>query len=103
MLNAEQCLNLLTGNADGDADARSALAGVGFSRVDAALERLRELAERPADIRALAAALPALLSALSDAATPDGSLMNFERLAQSVPDRSRLFRYLAENRRAIEI
>jgi len=101
MLNSKQCLNLLSGTAD--ADARSALAGVGFSHVDAALTRLRGMAERPADFRALAAALPALLSALSDAATPDGSLMNFERLVQSVADRSHLFRYLSENPRAIEI
>ena len=76
---------------------------MGFSQIDAALKRLRGLAERPADVRSLAAALPPLLSALSDAATPDGSLMNFERLVQSVADRSHLFRYLAENPRAIEI
>jgi len=103
MLSPEQCLNLLRGSADDAAETRIVLNSIGFNQVDAALRRLRGLAERPADTRALAAALPALLSALSEAATPDGSLMNFERLAQSVADRSHLLRYLAENPRAIEI
>lgn len=103
MLNVEQCLNLLRAGVEPDGAVRLALAETGFAHVDAALQRLRGLAERPADARALASALPALLSALSDAATPDGSLMNFERLVQSVADRGHLFRYLAENPRAIEI
>ncbi len=44
-----------------------------------------------------------LLVALSDAATPDASLLNFERYVQCVPDRTALLRYLASKPRAVEI
>ena len=52
---------------------------------------------------ALAEFLPILLVSLSEAATPDGSLINFERFVQSVPDSTRLLSYLASNPRAVEI
>ena len=44
-----------------------------------------------------------LLIALSDAATPDASLLNFERYVQCVADRTVLLRYLASKPRAVEI
>jgi [glutamine synthetase] adenylyltransferase / [glutamine synthetase]-adenylyl-L-tyrosine phosphorylase len=44
-----------------------------------------------------------LLASLSDAATPDASLINFERFVHSVDDRTDLFEYLAQNPRAVEI
>src|SRR5690606_18249155 len=46
---------------------------------------------------------PALLHALSEAATPDGSLLNFQRFVQCVSDRDRLFAMLSQQPRAIEI
>ncbi len=52
---------------------------------------------------ALADVLPMLLIALSDAATPDASLLNFERYVQCVADRTVLLRYLASKPRAVEI
>lgn len=86
-----------------EAEARACLAEVGFQDSDGALRRLRAMAESPDEAEALSGTLPALLWALSDAATPDGSLMNFERLTQAVRDRGRLYGYLADNPRAVEI
>ncbi|MCA9114520.1 MAG: glutamine synthetase adenylyltransferase [Planctomycetaceae bacterium] len=51
----------------------------------------------------LAGFLPMLLYSLTDAAAPDGSLINFERYALTVPDRRELFEFLNSNPRAVEI
>lgn len=79
------------------------LTRVGFHDCAMAHRRLLEMSPDADSRAALSGCLPMLLIALSDAATPDGSLINFERFVQSVPDRTTLFRYLAANPRAVEI
>ena len=76
---------------------------VGFADIPTAHQRLFETASDDDSRRELAACLPLLLVALSDTATPDVSLINFERYVGSVADRAELFRYLASNPRAVEI
>ena len=83
--------------------ARDLLSAVGFADWALALRRLREIGRDDASRRALADVLPLLLIALSDAATPDASLLNFERYVQCVTDRTSLLRYLASKPRAVEI
>jgi len=84
-------------------ESREILRSAGFDDCETARRRLWELARNDAERRALAECLPVLLVALSDAATPDGSLVNFERYVQSVTDRGKLFRYLSSHPRAVEI
>lgn len=86
-----------------DADAEPMLRAVGFSDSAAARKRLLSIAGAGEQRQALAECLPMLLSALSDAATPDGSLINFERFVQSIDAPLELFRYLSANPRAVEI
>ncbi|MCA9015422.1 MAG: glutamine synthetase adenylyltransferase, partial [Planctomycetaceae bacterium] len=47
--------------------------------------------------------LPTLLQALTDAATPDGSLINFERFLNSVSQPEAMLGFLTHNPRAVEI
>ncbi|MFN0053833.1 MAG: glutamine synthetase adenylyltransferase [Planctomycetales bacterium] len=84
-------------------DALFRLAPVGFSDPRAALQRLRGLPQDDVGRDCLTRTLPALLLALSETAQPDHALMNFERFAQSVPDRNVLFAALCENPRGVEI
>jgi [glutamine synthetase] adenylyltransferase / [glutamine synthetase]-adenylyl-L-tyrosine phosphorylase len=86
-----------------EAEAQSLLSAAGFADWRLALCRLREIAVDENSRAALANVLPMLLVALSDAATPDASLLNFERYVQCVPDRTTLLRYLASRPRAVEI
>ena len=91
-----------------DADAAGVLEAVGFADPVTARRRLQSLCggsgSGPDACRtSLAKCLPMLLAALSDAATPDGSLLNFERYVQSVDQRAALFDYLGANPRAVEI
>jgi [glutamine synthetase] adenylyltransferase / [glutamine synthetase]-adenylyl-L-tyrosine phosphorylase len=86
-----------------EAEARELLRTVGFADWALALRRLREIGRDDASRQALAGVLPLLLIALSDAATPDASLLNFERYVQCVADRTELLRYLASKPRAVEI
>jgi len=86
-----------------DVEARSLLSAAGFADSEMALRRLREIAVDSSSREALAGVLPLLLVALSDAATPDASLVNFERYVQCVPNRVELLRYLASKPRAVEI
>src|SRR5579862_4154134 len=86
-----------------DPEARSLLSAAGFADSEMALRRLREIAVDSSSRDALAGVLPLLLVALSDAATPDASLVNFERYVQCVPNRVELLRYLASKPRAVEI
>jgi glutamate-ammonia-ligase adenylyltransferase len=86
-----------------EAEARELLSAVGFADWALALRRLREIGHDDASRRALADVLPMLLIALSDAATPDASLLNFERYVQCVANRTILLRYLASKPRAVEI
>ncbi len=86
-----------------EADGKALLTAAGFADWELALVRLREMAVDDESRAALADVLPMLLMALSDAATPDASLLNFERYVQCVPDRTVLLRYLASRPRAVEI
>jgi len=86
-----------------DSQAEAFLADIGFDDAPTARKRVQELAENPEQRAALAECLTILLLELSEAATPDGSLVNFQRFVQSVPDREELFRYLSANPRAVEI
>ena len=100
--NPEELKTLLTDEPDASR-AAALLAPVGFADVPAAHERLRRTGGNGDSQRLLAACLPNLLLALSDTAQPDHALVNFERFAQSVPDRVVLFRDLRDNPRAVEI
>jgi glutamate-ammonia-ligase adenylyltransferase len=86
-----------------DGEAGAMLTAVGFADQRKARRRLESLCSDEECRTALSASLPMLLASLSETATPDGSLVNFERYVQSVPDRTALFRYLAANPRAVEI
>lgn len=79
------------------------LAAVGFADSRRARHRLESLCGDEVCRTALGDCLPMLLAALGETATPDGSLVNFERYVQGVPDRATLFRYLADHPRAVEI
>jgi len=79
------------------------LAAVGFADLRKARHRLESLCGDEVCRTALGDCLPMLLAALGETATPDGSLVNFERYVQGVPDRTTLFRYLADHPRAVEI
>lgn len=103
MFSRDQCLNLLSSRTGEDSAALTLLQTIGFEDPTAALGRLRSMAGTTADAKLFAPAMPALLVALSDAATPDGSLMNLERLTQVVADRQSMYRFLAEQPRAVEM
>lgn len=76
---------------------------IGFNDPETATTRLAEICQDAEERNILGPAMNTLLISLSEAATPDGSLVNFERFVQSVPNRKGLFEYLAQNPRAVEI
>lgn len=79
------------------------LAEIGFDDCETAVRRVRELPHSDAERKVLGQCLPMLLLTLSETATPDSSLVNFQRYVQSVPNREELFTYLSSNPRAVEI
>ena len=85
-------------------EVRRLLTAANFTDWKQAWSRLREICGGDGACEtAFGEFLPILLVSLSEAATPDGSLINFERFVQSVPDSARLLNYLASNPRAVEI
>ncbi|MBX3439440.1 MAG: glutamine synthetase adenylyltransferase, partial [Planctomycetaceae bacterium] len=86
-----------------DESAEQWLRGRGFTDAAAARRRLLELCPDATAREHLAPCLPALLFAVAESASPDTSLLNFDRFVQSVPDRNQLFLYLSEHPRAVEI
>ncbi|WP_166822633.1 [protein-PII] uridylyltransferase family protein [Thalassoroseus pseudoceratinae] len=94
---------LLTPGSLDDAEALELLSNVSFADAEQALKRIQGLPTSPTSRDALAASLPALLIALSDAVMPDGSLVNFERFVRSVADQPDILECLASNPRAVEI
>ena len=86
-----------------EADGKTLLTAAGFADWELALVRLREMAVDDESRAALADVLPMLLMALSDAATPDASLLGIAAYVQCVPDRTVLLRYLASRPRAVEM
>ena len=99
----EQATKLLVRDALTDEQIERLLTSAGFANWRDAHKRIFELPKDESERRELRGCLPMLLDSLSDAATPDGSLVNFDRFAQSVPNRAKLFQYLAENPRAVQI
>jgi [glutamine synthetase] adenylyltransferase / [glutamine synthetase]-adenylyl-L-tyrosine phosphorylase len=91
---------------DHQTDRRQAtqrLQQIGFADLQTARGRFASLCSSAAERRELVGCLPALLYALETSASPDGSLLNFERFIQSVPDRLTLFDFLGRHPRAVEI
>jgi glutamate-ammonia-ligase adenylyltransferase len=82
---------------------RDMLAPVEFVDWKTAHRRLLDFCVDDAHRDALTTTLPMLLSALQAAATPDQSLLNLERLMQSVDDSLELLQFLADNPRGVEI
>jgi len=86
-----------------DERAKELLSSIGLSDWKTAWQRLAGLSQTDEQRRVLQSILPVLLTALEEAATPDASLLNLERLVSCVPDRLQLLMFLAGNPRAIEI
>ena len=86
-----------------DDEVRDLLAPIEFVDWQVAHQRLLGVCISDAHRDALTTTLPMLLSALQAAATPDQSLINFERLMQAVDDSLELLQFLAENPRGVEI
>ncbi|GAB4134815.1 MAG: hypothetical protein Tsb009_00290 [Planctomycetaceae bacterium] len=99
----EDIAKLLDPNAKLEDSLITAFRSVGFRDPKIAQQRLQELCPDETSREKLAICLPNLLAALSDTATPDVSLINFERYVQSVDDRLALFDNLANQPRAVEI
>ncbi|QDT44360.1 Glutamate-ammonia-ligase adenylyltransferase [Gimesia alba] len=86
-----------------DEDIQLLLSQIGFTDQERALIRFRELCTTPHVREELTQILPTLLQALTDAATPDGSLINFERFMHSVSQPEEMLSFLTHNPRAVEI
>jgi len=94
---------LLTQGLLTEAQVEDLLAPIGFIEAGVAHARLLSISRDEAHRNAFASSLPMLLSALENAATPDSSVMNLERLVQAVPDSLELLEFLACNPRAVDI
>ena len=94
---------LLSADPAREPEAEETLREAGFLNVPEARARFRGLARTDIERELFARALPGVIHALSDGAVPDTSLINLERFVQAAPDSESLFRYLAENPRAVEI
>ncbi|MFP6763189.1 MAG: glutamine synthetase adenylyltransferase, partial [Planctomycetaceae bacterium] len=94
---------LLTQGLLDEAQIDELLAPIGFVEARVAHARLLSIARDAAHRDAFASSLPMLLSALTNAATPDSSVMNLERLVQAVPDSLALLEFLSGNPRAVDI
>jgi len=79
------------------------LRDLGFEDLPGAWQHFQSLCETEAQRALCYQFFPALLYAFLEAATPDGSLLNFLRFIQSVPDRDQLFATLAHRPRTVEI
>ncbi len=99
----ENVQQLLKPGALPDDEAERWLQQQGFDDASAARRRLLDLCPDRSARDHLGPCLPALLFAVAESASPDASLLNFERFVQSVPDRDALYRYLCEYPRAVEI
>ena len=99
----DESIILLAPAGSDDDDVQTLLTRVGFDDWESARQRLLAIAGQGDRRDALADSLPMLLAALSAVATPDSSLLNFERFAGAVPDVTHFFRFLARHPRAVEI
>jgi [glutamine synthetase] adenylyltransferase / [glutamine synthetase]-adenylyl-L-tyrosine phosphorylase len=94
---------LLNDQRTDDQSAVQRLQQIGFADLKTARGRFVRLCGSDAERRELAGCLPTLLYALETSASPDASLLNFERFIQSVTDRLGLFQFLGRHPRAVEI
>ena len=99
----ENAASLLDPAGLNDSEALALVEPVGFADAPRALGRLRSLCTDDNCRGPLAGILPMLLHALTDAAAPDGSLINFERYVQTADDPASVFEFLDSNPRAVEI
>lgn len=98
--NAELILNA---DESDSSEVKKILSSVGFEDDAKAHQRFLGLCGDEESRQSLREFLPMLLAALTEAASSDASLINFERYVQSVPNRAELLTYLSQNPRAIEI
>lgn len=103
MIDHVACVTLLEPEGELSGSLAAALDAVGFDDRPGAVQRFRTLCETQRQREACARIVPALLHALEEAATPDGSLLNFQRFVQTVENREQLFQLLADQPRAVEI
>ena len=99
----QNAYQLLIPSAISDSEAETMLNEVGFTDWKAAHKRLQNLTNTPETRELFSKTLPVLLFALRTAASPDVSLVNFERFIHSEADAARIFQYLIDNPRAVEI
>ena len=103
MFDTAAYLRALTPGASAEAEGIALIESVQFEQPALAWKRLLAIAQTPAEREQLSRAMPALLAALEEAATPDLSLVNLDRFLRSGPEISRSLAYLADNPRAVEI
>src|SRR5436189_810494 len=94
---------LLSADPAHESEVEDILQSAGFLSIPEARTRFRGLARTEAERELFARALPGIIHTLADGAVPDTSLINLERFVQAAPDSEALFRYLADNPRAVEI
>lgn len=94
-------LHLLTTTTE--EDARAVFEPIGFSDWQTARQRLMGLVKDARCREVLAECMPMLLDVLSHVAAPDSSVLNLERLVQSVGEPLELMTFLRDNPRAVEV
>ncbi|MBN1219798.1 MAG: glutamine synthetase adenylyltransferase [Anaerolineae bacterium] len=87
----------------GSEEIQRLLAPVGFADWQTAYRRLQQISPEAEARLILADSLPHLLTALSDAASPDNVLVNFSRFAHSVTSQVDLFHQFIRTPRMLEI
>ncbi|WP_237227719.1 glutamine synthetase adenylyltransferase [Rubinisphaera sp. JC750] len=96
--------DILLDNSDATREARIALLrSCHVYDAETGASRLASICENESQREALQPCLGTLVYAISESANPDHSLLNFERFVQRYDDRLKLFHFLAENPRAVEI
>ncbi len=103
MFDMSATLRCLTPGATHEAEGIALIESVHFENPALAWKRLRAIAATSEDRELLARAMPALLAALEEAATPDLSLVNLDRFIRSESHVTSTLLFLAENPRAVEI
>ncbi len=103
MFDTAAYLRCLAPEGSHQAEALALIESVRFENPSLAWKRLQAIASQPEERELLARAMPALLAALNEAATPDLSLVNLDRFLRAGPAESSPLKFLAENPRAVEI
>ncbi|SFI59844.1 [protein-PII] uridylyltransferase family protein [Planctomicrobium piriforme] len=103
MIDPQSALELLSPDGHPSDEVFAVLNEVGFEDLAAARARFQTLCDTDLQRAMCAQLMPALLHALNDAASPDASLLNFQRFIQSSEDRDPLIARLVQQPRAVEI